>query len=270
MVWQPSFESDFADGYDEYGRSLGPKRRTAPMAAGSMQTTPRDYATFLSALIRGTVLSAAARDAMLSPQIRIHSAHQFPSLDPAVTSVYDPIDLSYGIGWGLYKSPYGPAFFKEGHDDGWRNLALCFLNGDGMLIMTNSSNGEGIFRPLVEALLGDTAFPFDWEGYTPFDKLPPRPNLKEHKQTTLTAEQLNRLEGKYALSADIFLNVTVENGHLVIQNPQDKKVFLPESPTDFYATTSNDECSFGPATGLAQVLILHLDGGRDVELKRVP
>jgi hypothetical protein len=38
-----------------------------------------------------------------------------------------------------------------------RNLALCFLNGDGMLEMTNSSNGEGIFKPLVEALLGETA-----------------------------------------------------------------------------------------------------------------
>jgi CubicO group peptidase (beta-lactamase class C family) len=270
MVWQSGFESDFANGYDEYGRLLGHKRYTTPVAAGSMQTTPRDYATFLSALIRGTVLSAATRDTMLSPQIRIHSAHQFPSLDSAVTSAYDPIDLSYGIGWGLYKSPYGPAFFKEGHDDGWRNLALCFSDGDGMLIMTNSSNGEGIFRPLVEALLGDTAFPFDWEGYTPFNELPPLPRLKEHKQTTLRAEQLNRLEGKYALSGDIFLNVTVETGHLVIQNPQDKKVFLPESPTDFYATASNDECSFRPETGLAQVLILHLDGGRDVELKRVP
>jgi hypothetical protein len=41
---------------------------------------------------------------------------------------------------------------------------MCFLNGDGMLAMTISSNGEGIFRPLVETLLGETAFPFDWGG----------------------------------------------------------------------------------------------------------
>ena len=180
MIWQPRFESDFANGYDEYGRSLGAERRTSPNAAGSMQTSPRDYAAFLSALVRGKVLSPTTRDSMLSPQIRIHSAHQFPSLNIDTTTAYDPIDLSYGIGWGLYKSPYGPAFFKEGHDDGWRNLALIFRqHGDGILILTNSSNGEGIFKPLIEALLGQTGFPFDWEGYTPYDKLPPLPKLND-------------------------------------------------------------------------------------------
>lgn len=214
MVWQPRFESDYANGYDEYGRSLGSKRRASPIAAGSMQTTPRDYAAFLSALMRGKLLSNAARESMLSAQIRIQSAHQFPSLDTAITSAYDPINLSYGIGWGLYQSTYGEAFFKEGHDEGWRNLALCFSNGDGILIMTNSSNGEGIFKPLVEALLGNTAFPFDWEGYTPYDKLPPLPKLKEHKLVTLSAEQLNRMSGKYAPQAISFSMSQLRTGTL--------------------------------------------------------
>ena len=271
MIWLPRFESDFANGYDEYGRPLGPERRTRPNAAGSMQTTPHDYATFLSALMRGEVLSPAARDSMLSPQIRIHSAHQFPSLNTDTNTAYDGIDLGYGVGWGLYNSSYGPAFFKEGHDEGWRNLALCFLNGDGMLVMTNSSNGEGIFKPLVEALLGETAFPFAWEGYTPYDKLPPLPKLKEHKRVTLTVDQLNRLAGKYAHTPDIVLTVTVENGHLFIrENQEEKQEYLAESANDFYSTTSTDECSFKPETGPAQVLVLHLDNGQNPELKRVP
>lgn len=271
MIWLPRFESDFANGYDEYGRSLGPERRTSPNAAGSMQTTPRDYAKFLSALMRGEVLGSAARDRMLSPQIRIHSAHQFPSLNTDTTTAYDPIELGYGVGWGLYKSPYGPAFFKEGHDEGWRNLALCFLNGDGMLVMTNSSNGEGIFRRLVEELLGETTFPFDWDGYTPYDKLPPLPKLKEHKRVTVTGDQLNRLVGRYALAADIILTVTVENGRLFIrENDEEMQEYLAESPNDFYSITSTDECSFKPETGPAQVLVLHLDNGQNPELKRIP
>jgi hypothetical protein len=197
--------------------------------------------------------------------------HQFPSLITDTTTAYDPIELSYGIGWGLFKSPYGAAFFKEGHDEGWRNLALCFLNGDGMLVMTNSSNGEGIFKPLVEALLGETSFPFDWDGYTPYDKLPPLPKLKEHKRVTLTADQLNRLVGRYALTTDIVLTVTVENGHLFVrENDEEKQEYLAESPNYFYSTTSTDECSFKPETGPAQVLVLHLDDGRNLELKRVP
>jgi CubicO group peptidase (beta-lactamase class C family) len=271
MIWLPRFESDFANGYDEYGRSLGPERRTSPNAAGSMQTTPRDYANFLSALMLGQVLSSAARAKMLSPQIHIHSAHQFPSLNTDTTTAYDPIELSYGVGWGLYKSPYGPAFFKEGHDEGWRNLALCFLNGDGMLVMTNSSNGEGIFKPLVEALLGETAFPFDWDGYTPYDRLAPLPKLKEHKRVTLTADQLNRLAGKFAHTPDIVLTVTVEYGRLFVrENEEEKQEYLAESPNDFYSATSTDECSFKPETGPAQVLVLHLDNGQNFELKRLP
>jgi CubicO group peptidase (beta-lactamase class C family) len=271
MIWLPRFESDFANGYDEYGRSLGPERRRSPSAAGSMQTTPRDYATFLSALMRGEVLSTAARQKMLSQQIRIHSAHQFPSLNTETTTAYDPIALSYGVGWGLYKSPYGPAFFKEGHDEGWRNLALCFMNGDGILVMTNSSNGEGIFKPLVEALLGETGFPFDWEGYTPYDKLPLLPKLKEHTRVMLTAGQLDRLVGKYALNAGVILTVTAENGHLFIsENDEEKQEYFAESPNDFYSATSTDECSFKPETGPAQVLVLHLDNGQNPELKRAP
>jgi CubicO group peptidase (beta-lactamase class C family) len=270
MIWDPRFESDFANGYDEYGRSLGPERRTKPNAAGSMQTTLHDYATMLSAVIRRQFLDAKSLAEMFHPQITIHSAHQFPSLNTDTTTANDAIQLSYGLGWGLYKSPYGQAFFKEGHDEGWRHLALCFSNGSGILILTNSSNGEGIFKPLIDSLLGATGFPFDWEGYTPYNLLPPLAKLKQHKQVTLTPDQLSRLAGKYALSADVILTVTVENGQIFIsENDEPKQPYLPESPTDFYSATSTDECTFKPAgEGPAQVLVLHLDDGRNPELKR--
>lgn len=39
MVWESRFEDDFAKGYDEQGKSLGPERRKTGDAAGSMQTT---------------------------------------------------------------------------------------------------------------------------------------------------------------------------------------------------------------------------------------
>jgi CubicO group peptidase (beta-lactamase class C family) len=112
MVWQSRFESNFANGYDEYGRSLGPEQRSTPDAAGGMQTTLHDYATFLSAVMHRTFLSTTTTGKMLSPQITIHSPHQFPSLASATTTANDGIRLRYGIGWGLYSSPYGKAFFK--------------------------------------------------------------------------------------------------------------------------------------------------------------
>jgi len=271
MVWEPRFESDFANGYDEYGRSLGPEKRSSPAAAGSMQTTLRDYAVFVSALMRGKILNTRTFGKMQNAQISIHSAHQFPSLASETTSANDGIRLRYGLGWGLYFSPYGKAFFKEGHDEGWRHLALFFRNGSGILIMTNSSNGEGIFKPLMDAILGPTLFPFDWENYTPYNLLPPLPKLKEHKKVTLTRAQLNRVAGRYALPPDVVLSVTVENGRLFVQeNDEPKQELLAESPNDFYSASSSDECTFKPANeSPVQVMVLHLEG-KDVELKRLP
>jgi CubicO group peptidase (beta-lactamase class C family) len=273
MVWEPRFESDFANAYDEYGRSLGPERRTIPDAAGSMQTTLHDYATFLSALLRGRPLGTRTTGLLFNRQIAIHSAHQFPSLNQETSTANDAIRLSYGIGWGIYSSPYGKAFFKEGHGEGWRHLALCFRqNRSGILIMTNSSNGEGIFKPLIDFVLGPTLFPFDWETYTPYNLLPPLPKLKEHRRASLTAAELNRVTGRYRFSSEVILSVTADAGRLFIQeNDEPRQEYFAESPQDFYSAVSADECSFKFAdAGPAQALTLHLDDGRNLELKRLP
>ena len=37
--------------------------------------------------------------------------------------------------------------------------------------MSNSENGEGIFLPLLQALLADQDTPWRWEGYIPYNDL---------------------------------------------------------------------------------------------------
>jgi CubicO group peptidase (beta-lactamase class C family) len=169
MVWEPRFERDFANGYDEAGTSLGPQRRRRADAAGSLQTTLRDYARFVEATLQGRDVPAQAREEMLRPQIAIASKHQFPTLSSETTTANRAIRLSYGLGWGLYWTPFGEAFFKEGHDDGWRHYAVCFVEpGTGMLVMTNSSNGESMFSDLLTTLIADTFTPVEWEGFTSY------------------------------------------------------------------------------------------------------
>jgi CubicO group peptidase (beta-lactamase class C family) len=171
MVWESRFESDFANAYDENGHSLGPQRRKYPDAAGSMQTTVTDYSRFLQAVLRSEGLRKETRDLMLSPQIPILSKHEFPSLSAETTDENKSIALSYGLGWGLYSTPYGKAFFKEGHDDGLRHYAVCFVKpGIGLLIMTNSEYGESIYKELLETLLKNTYTPIEWEQFTPYNQ----------------------------------------------------------------------------------------------------
>jgi CubicO group peptidase (beta-lactamase class C family) len=169
MVWQPAFEADHAVGYDEEGKDLGYRKRTSARAAGSAATTIRDVARFGQAVLRGTGLDRSSRDEMLRPQIRIRSAYQFPIPSTEITTRDDGIRLSYGLGWGLLWSPYGKAYFKEGHDDGWENYMITFEEpGTAMAIMTNSSNGESIFTELLARLIGDRFTPSEWERYVPY------------------------------------------------------------------------------------------------------
>ncbi len=273
MVWQQRFESDYANGYDEYGRSLGPQRRTHADAAGSMQTTVSDFARFMQAVMAGKRLNPKTREMMLSPQIAINSKREFPSLNHETTDEYKSIRLSYGLGWGLFWTPYGKAFFKEGHDVGWRNYTVCF---DGpktaIVIMTNSGNGEGIFLPLLESLLKDTYTPA-WEGYTPYDKLPPRPPLKQHKQVAVDANVLRRYVGRYQIPPEVAPNIVLtvrwEGNHLTVQeNDEPKQELLPESPTQFY-TIAEDVYTFETdAQGRVTRMVLHADG-KDIPAKPV-
>jgi CubicO group peptidase (beta-lactamase class C family) len=166
MVSEERFEDDHAIGYDEQGKSLGLERREKGNAAGSMQTTLRDYARFVQGVLSGTILDSKSRGLMLSPQVQIMSKHEFPSLSTDTTTENRAIRLSYGLGWGLYQTRYGRAFFKEGHDEGWRHYVVCFDRPrTGILIMTNSSNGEDIYSGLLEKLLRDTFTPLEWEGF---------------------------------------------------------------------------------------------------------
>jgi CubicO group peptidase (beta-lactamase class C family) len=263
MVWDSRFEDDFANGYDEWGRSLGPERRLTADAAGSMQTTLRDYASFLQAFLQGRDVGKKAREQMLSAQVEILSKHQFPTLATDTTTDNKVIRLSYGLGWGLYWTPYGRAFFKEGHDVGWRHYAVCFdKSGTGILIMTNSANGEGIFQPLLETLLGNTFTPVEWEGFAPYDKLPPRAPLKEHTEVAVDPTVLDRCVGRYRVSAGIVLAITREGSRLFVQeNNEPKQELGTESERQFFSKTASDEytCQLD-GKGHATTLTLHTDG----------
>lgn len=63
-VWQPAFEANYALGYDEQGQPLEKRKRTKAGAAGSLETTPADYAAFLAAVMQGKGLTPAAKREM--------------------------------------------------------------------------------------------------------------------------------------------------------------------------------------------------------------
>jgi CubicO group peptidase (beta-lactamase class C family) len=170
MTWEERFKDDLAIGYDEKEQPLGHKQRTSARAAGSMDTTISDYARFMEAVMQGKGLTKRMKEVMLTPQVQIHSKTQFPTMLSETTEENRAIKLAYGLGWGLFQTPYGRAYFKEGHDDGWENHAVAFPDRKiAIILMTNSSNGDSIFKKLLETLVKDKYTPWKWEGYIPYN-----------------------------------------------------------------------------------------------------
>ncbi|HRH42244.1 MAG TPA: serine hydrolase domain-containing protein [Pyrinomonadaceae bacterium] len=170
-VWQPRFEGNFAFAHNTKEENIGKKKRTKAGGAGSLETTIADYTKFIEYVMQDKGLNKKLREMMISPQIKINSKYQFPTISDEMTNENDDIHLSYGLGWGLLKCKYGRAFFKEGHDDGWQNYNINFKDkGISIIIMTNSDNGESIFKELLEKVIGDTFTPWEWERYIPYDQ----------------------------------------------------------------------------------------------------
>jgi CubicO group peptidase (beta-lactamase class C family) len=263
MVTEERFESDYANAYDEWGRSLGHQNRKTASAAGSMQTTLRDVTEFTLAMMQGRGLRKSTRELMLSPKIRVVSKHEFPTLAPETTDENKAIRLSYGLGLGVYLSPYGRAFFKEGHDDGFRHYMVVFDKpGDGIVIMTNSSNGEGIYKEILETLLLDTFTPIEWEGFTPY-------NEPAHTEISVDPGGLERLAGNYASRSGLALTVVPQSGHLHVLAGGTGHDLFPEGELQFFSRTLHVVANFElDGRARATRLTVHYTDG-DVTMNRV-
>ena len=169
-TWQPRFEADYCIGHNTEGKRYEKDKDNDTRAASTLETTPDDYTKFTTAVLQNKLLKGATRDAMFSPQIRIRSVAQFGPLRLKDSTANDNIGLSYGLGWVLLQSPHGVGAFKEGHGDGFQHYTILFPQaGTGIVIMTNSDNGESIFKELLETAIGDTYTPWRWENYIPYN-----------------------------------------------------------------------------------------------------
>lgn len=169
--WQPRFEANYCWGHDKAGKVREKDKDNEPRAPSTLETTPEDYARFLSGVLQGKGLTKASWNEMFSPQIRLHSKRQMGPLAQETTDAYDHLELAYGLGWGLLTSPYGRGAFKEGHGDGFQHYTIIFPDrGLGVMILTNSDNGEGIFKDLLEATIRDVYTPWEWQNYIPWDQ----------------------------------------------------------------------------------------------------
>ncbi len=167
LIWRTSYANNLADGWRVDGSVEPHDERSSVRAAGSMDSTITDMAHFAAGLVQGVGLTSAAHTAMLSRQLAIHTASQFPSLQaelPADNFADRAANFAAGLGVIVFDGPQGRGFMKGGHNDSTGNMMLCLQRDQRcVVILANDVRAEAAFPKLVEFVLGKTGAPWRWE-----------------------------------------------------------------------------------------------------------
>jgi CubicO group peptidase (beta-lactamase class C family) len=263
-VWEEAFEGNHADGYTERQRRIKIGRRSEPSAAGSMVSTASDYARFVAAVLNCEGLQQSSIDLMLAAHVSVKSKRMFGPLSHEATDDNRAINLSWGLGWGRFDSESGRAFFHTGHDLGWENYTVTYLDRKiGIVLLSNSSNFESIAERIVRRAIGDRDSPFVWLMYQPFDpSIPPPPPEPERETVKVDPAIFDAVTGEYEVQPGDFVLLKVEDGRLVgsgdgqywdeVMAVHENLFFIDGKPYDFMFSRDSE----GAVTGL----VIHYQG----------
>lgn len=163
LMWRADFARNLADGFDINGKVEPHDERSAPRAAGSMDTTIEDMAKFAAAYITGKGVSAASRAALTTPSIPITIKTQFPTLQAEVPVAQRRKDFGSALSVVVFNGPQGRAFHRGGHNDTTANTWLCVeASKRCVVILSNDVRSEAAFPAIMSFILGETGVPYVW------------------------------------------------------------------------------------------------------------
>ena len=166
-VWTPAYDQTSAVGHAFDGAAVPKGKPSTANAAASLHTTALDYARFVVAVVNGTGLERAPAAQMLTSQV---------ALDETCTNCLEARPkqlspaLSWGLGWGLEKTPSGEAFWHWGDNGAFRCFVMASrANRSGMVMFTNSVHGLALLDDVLELTVGGSHPASAWIKYDQYD-----------------------------------------------------------------------------------------------------
>jgi CubicO group peptidase (beta-lactamase class C family) len=167
-VWRPDYDQRTAAPHDASGQPEDKFKPKDANAASSLQTTARDYAIFMEALMRGTGLRQQTYRDMLTAQIAV---------DPDCTNCTDrdaPKQLSktvfWGLGVGLQRTKEGESFWHWGDNGSFKCYMVAYPKQKvGLVIFTNGENGLSIVTEIERLAIGGEQAAYTWIKYDAYD-----------------------------------------------------------------------------------------------------
>jgi CubicO group peptidase (beta-lactamase class C family) len=170
-VWEPVYDRREARGYNDLGDADAIRRPLAARAPSTLHTTALDYARFAIAAIRGVGLSKRSHDLMTHAVIPVDSTCVVcvnkPPGAPSQT-------LSWALGWAVQKETGATILWHWGENNGDMQ-AFVAMRSDlrrGLVVLTNSGNGQSIIPFIADRVFGDRLPGFAWMGYAPYNSPP--------------------------------------------------------------------------------------------------
>jgi CubicO group peptidase (beta-lactamase class C family) len=159
-VWRPSFDSLTATGYDSKG---APGKLWKPKEAGaasSLNTTARDYALFVDAVLNGTGLSSSVLRQMETPEI---------ALDPTcrICIKQEPKELSktlfWGLGWGIQRERKRVMLWHWGDNGVFKAFVMADpARKSGAVMFANGQDALNVAKPIIDTAMDTDSLAFGW------------------------------------------------------------------------------------------------------------
>jgi CubicO group peptidase (beta-lactamase class C family) len=159
-VWRPAFDALTASGHDENGKPTDKWKPDEAGAASTLNTTAKDYALFVQAILNRKGLKASTFREMETPQI---------ALDPTcrICIKQEPKQLSknlfWALGWGIQRNDEELYLWHWGDNGSFKAFVMLDPKSKSAIILfANSEHGLDLAQPIVNEAMATTSPAFDW------------------------------------------------------------------------------------------------------------
>src|ERR1700754_2965245 len=210
------------------------------MAAAGLWTTPEDLARLL---IQVQQALSGKSGALLEPA--------------SARAMLDPVNPGHSMGFDVGGSGRDGYFPKGGDTTGFAGQLVAYTKrGDGVVILTNSANGN----VLADDLIRSVAAAYDW------------PDFRSHVRKAIDVDKATwpRLVGTYTYGNARSFSIRVENDHLGIAfSPTSTERLYAQSASQWFTLSDDATFVFDDASGSSEVAGRIEVGGDTLPFHRV-
>jgi CubicO group peptidase (beta-lactamase class C family) len=168
-VWRRDFDALTATGHDSDGKAVELEKPKEALAASTLNTTAKDYARFVEAILNGKGLKPATLREMETPEI---------ALDPEcrICIKHEPKQLSknlfWGLGWGIERKDGTDMLWHWGDNGSFKAFVMAEPKTKaGVVMFANSEHGLEIAQPLVDEAMARSRLPSNGSSRTVMNPL---------------------------------------------------------------------------------------------------